>query len=170
MTKVINFFAGPGAGKSSSAYVLAGIMKWRQISCELVTEYAKDLVWQNSLEVLQNQIYVFSKQYQKMYRLQNKVDYIITDSPLLLSLYYDKNTTKGLESIVLETMEKFENINFFISREKPYWKEGRLQTEQEAVEIDKEVLRLLDRYHQDYTTVRGYEDNWMEILKNIKGE
>lgn len=166
-TTIINFFAGPGAGKSSTAYVLAGMMKWRGISCELATEYAKDLVWQNSLEVLQNQVYVFGKQYQKMFRLNTKVEYIITDSPLMLSIHYDKGNTKDFDKVVFGVVNNFDNINFFIEREKPYVAAGRLQTEEEAKKIDAEIKEMLVRYEQPFLSIPGHETNWEDILQHI---
>ena len=43
--KVINLFGGPGCGKSTTAADLFARMKLRGLSVELVTEYAKDVVW-----------------------------------------------------------------------------------------------------------------------------
>ena len=41
MTKVISFFGSPGTGKSTTSAGLFYEMKNRDISCELVNEYAK---------------------------------------------------------------------------------------------------------------------------------
>ena len=50
MTKVINLFGGPGAGKSTTAAGLFYEMKVRDIKCELVTEYAKDMTYEKQRE------------------------------------------------------------------------------------------------------------------------
>lgn len=43
---VINLFGAPGAGKSvASAYIFSKL-KMKNINCELVTEFAKDLTWE----------------------------------------------------------------------------------------------------------------------------
>ena len=75
MTLVINLFGGPGVGKSTTASQLFANLKWSNINCELVREYAKDKVWENSLELLDNQLYVFAKQHHRQYILNEKVEY-----------------------------------------------------------------------------------------------
>ena len=53
-----------------------------------ITEYAKELCILNSEHLLENQIWVFANQYQKMKYLSEELDFVITDSPLLLSSFY----------------------------------------------------------------------------------
>jgi ATP:corrinoid adenosyltransferase len=52
--KVINLWAGPGAGKSTTASGLFYLMKTADMQVELVTEYAKDMTWEGRHEVLQD--------------------------------------------------------------------------------------------------------------------
>ena len=82
----INLTAQPGAGKSTLAAATFAKLKMLGINCELVTEFAKDKVWENNKMALSNQIYIFAKQYYRMDRCAGKVDVIITDSPLTLTL------------------------------------------------------------------------------------
>ena len=49
-TVVINLFGGPGCGKSTIAAELFAILKKQGYEVELVTEYAKDKVWEESLK------------------------------------------------------------------------------------------------------------------------
>ena len=63
---IVNFYAGPGAGKSTMVAHTFAELKWRGINCELVTEYAKDKVWEKSFETLENQFYVSAKQYHRL--------------------------------------------------------------------------------------------------------
>ena len=77
-TKVINLFGNPGSGKSTTASYLFSEMKALGIEVELVTEVAKDLVWDEDWKRLNNQVYIFSTQLQRIDRLVGKVEYIIT--------------------------------------------------------------------------------------------
>ena len=89
-TKIINFFGGPGVGKSTTATGLFSWMKQQGYSVEYVSEFAKELSWEGSTSQLENQAHVFAEQFRRQWRLIDQVDYVITDSPLLLSsVYFD---------------------------------------------------------------------------------
>lgn len=45
-TTVINLIGSPGTGKSTIAAELFARMKWLGFDVELVSEYAKELVWE----------------------------------------------------------------------------------------------------------------------------
>ena len=122
-------------------------MKWLGYDVELVSEYAKELVWEQRHETFKNELYIFAKQQHRLFRLQGKVKYIITDRPLLLSIFYnDKygNKSENFRNMVLEEINKFENIDIFLNRTKPYVSKGRNQTEEESNEFAKEMLTLAE--------------------------
>ena len=60
---VVNLFGAPGAGKSTGAAYVFSKLKMLGVNAELVTEYAKDKVWEESDAVFKNQAYIFGKQY-----------------------------------------------------------------------------------------------------------
>ena len=61
MPIVVNMFASPGSGKSTLAAYTFAKLKMLGVNCELVTEFAKDKVWENNNKALANQLYVFAK-------------------------------------------------------------------------------------------------------------
>jgi AAA domain len=155
MLKVINMYAGPGAGKSTTAAGLFFKMKSAQFSVELVTEYAKDKVYEGHLGCLEDQIYIFGKQQRRLNRLRGHVEWAITDSPLILSILYNKDLSPTFNNLVLETFNKYINYNFFIQRVKEYKQIGRTQTELEAMALDKVLTGLLADYEIPYNYIRG---------------
>jgi hypothetical protein len=144
-TLLLNLFAGPGTGKSSTMAGVFSELKWMGVNCEQAPEFAKEKVWEESLGVLKNQIYVFGKQLQAIHRVIGKVDVVITDSPLLLSLIYGSKESKAFKDLVVEVHNSFDNWNIFLNRKKAYNPSGRLQTEKEAKAIDATILRMLKK-------------------------
>ena len=154
-TKVLNLFAGPGCGKSTTMAGVFAELKWRGIDCEMATEFAKTKVWEESFKTLHCQTYVFGKQLHSMFRLRGKVQAIITDSPLLLSLIYDKRNLPSFTQLVLDEFNSFNNINVALRRQKKYNPNGRMQTEKQAQEIDGRIRHILDQNNIPYGEIVG---------------
>lgn len=131
---VVNLYGAPGAGKSTGAAYIFSQLKLRGINAELVTEFAKDKVWEESKAVFQNQAYIFGKQYFRISRVQDKVDVVITDSPILLSAFYNTNPVLGEEfdRLITKVSNSYTSIDALICRTKPYNGVGRFQTEEES--------------------------------------
>ena len=84
---------------------------------ELVTEYAKDMVWEGREEILEEQLYVFAKQRRRGAKLKGKVDWVIVDSPTIIGIVYIKpGSFTSLEPLMVETWRSFHNDNFVIQR------------------------------------------------------
>ena len=152
-TLVINLFSGPGVGKSPTAAMVFAKLKMNGVDCEMALEFAKEKVWEESFKTMDDQIYIFGKQLHKIWRLNNKVQVIICDSPLPNSIVYDKEDSEPFHALVLEQFDKFNNRNFFIKRGTDYVENGRLQTLEEARKIDEKVLSILTENHIPYTTL-----------------
>lgn len=170
-TCIVNLVGPPGCGKSTMAASIFAELKWLDIDCELVTEFAKDLTWEDRQETLKNQIYIFAKQHHRVNKLNGKVDIIITDSPLFLSAFYnDKycdNNFKQLNALVLEQYYKLNNLNFFLNRVKKYNPNGRNQTEEESDLIGKEIKLMLDKNLIEYKTIDATKANVSIIVEDI---
>jgi hypothetical protein len=159
MSKVINLFAGPGAGKSSTMAQLFGILKWRGVRCEMAPEFAKELVWGKRFATLDDQVYIFGKQHHRIFRLCGQVDVVITDSPLPLSIIYDGSYNEVFHRFIWDAFDRFDNINFFLERRKSYDPQGRMQTEIQAQAIDERILGLLDGHRCEYTNIVALPEN-----------
>ena len=157
MTICCNLFGSPGSGKSTMAALVFSRLKMLNINCELVTEFAKDKTWEKNFSALSNQVYVFAKQYFRMDRCADQVDVIITDSPLALSPYYNKDPDihKPLCELAVRIANKFNNLNYFIKRVKKYNPIGRNQTEAESDKIAIDLKNMLKDYDIPYTEVNG---------------
>lgn len=156
MTTYINLFGGPGVGKSTTAAKLFVNMKTSGKSVELVTEVAKDFVWEDRQTTLTIQPYVTMKQYRNIARLAGKVDYVITDAPIMLGILYGGRYNKlpELYSQLIVDLHKqilSPNINILLTREFKYDTNGRYQNELEAVEIDSEIEQILIDYNIEYS-------------------
>lgn len=134
--KVINFFGAPGAGKSTAAAGLFYQLKRHWVRSELVTEFAKDLVWDGSRHLLSNQSFVFANQMHRLNRLAGQVDVAVSDSPLLISAYYaPKDYPVSFRQMVFDFFDMFDNLNIVVRRSHSYALEGRLQNEIESDRI-----------------------------------
>lgn len=166
--KCINIFAGPGAGKSTTAAGLFWMMKCEGYKVELVREYIKDAVYEKR-NLFDDQMYIFAKQNRRQHILRNEVDWIITDSPLLLSaVYAPENYYPAFSELCLQTFESYDNYNFLLTRVKPYVNLGRGQTEKEARGIDERVMLFMKAHYIDFARLDGDKDAPGEILKLIK--
>ena len=65
-TIIVNLFAGPGSGKSTSASGIFHNLKLAHINSEYVSEFAKDAVWGENFKVLENQIFVYGEQHNRI--------------------------------------------------------------------------------------------------------
>ena len=169
-TIVVNLFAGPGAGKSTGAAYIFSKLKLIGINAELVTEFAKDLVWSKSLDVFNNQIHVYGEQSFRISRLDKQVKVIITDSPLLMSsCYCSKDVAYYNEfcDMVAKDFNQYNNINYFIKRVKKYNPNGRMQDEDGAKIKDAEIQAHMKRYGVDYKIIEGCQDGYDKIFEEV---
>jgi len=150
MTTVINLIGGPGCGKSTLAAELYARMKRNHMKVEMVREVAKEWAWEGKEITAFDQISIIGEQIKKESSLFNKVDYIITDSPVLLgSFYFDYNHDQRFMNKMVKDYYKFSEskgitfINFVLDRYEEYDPKGRFESEQDAIDIDTAILLYL---------------------------
>ena len=154
---------------TGAAYIFAAL-KMAGINAELVTEFAKDKAWEHNLKAVNNQAYVFGKQCYRMSRCADEVDVIITDSPLFLSIIYNKDPrlTENFNRSVMDTFNSYNNINFLLKRVKGYNPKGRFQTEEESNQIGNIILMALTEYNIPYDVISADENGYGIIIEKIK--
>lgn len=141
---VVNFFAGPGAGKTTAAMEVTVALKKAGYNVEYVPEYAKELVYEKRLDLLNDQKHVSDEQYHRLDRIRGGVDMIVTDSPVLLGLVYGKDKIDdAYRAQIRAYYDSFDNFNMMMTREEGYQNFGRLETEVEAKEKDNEIRNML---------------------------
>lgn len=167
---LVNLYGAPGAGKSTGAAYIFSRLKMEGVNAELVTEFAKDKVWEESKAVFDNQAYIFGKQYFRISRLQDKVDVVVTDSPIVLSCYYGKDDPRlgeEFNAMVKKVANSYSSLNVFVQRVKPYNPIGRFQTEQESDELSKDLLRFLEEYGIELEMYPGSVDGYDRLVEKI---
>ena len=156
--KVINLFGSSGSGKSTNAAGLAYELKTEGFKVEIITEYAKELCILSSEHLLENQIWVFANQYQKMKYLSEELDFVITDSPLYLGIFYSlKHNFKfssELNPLIEKVYNSFYNINIFLERHHDWDPYARVQTEEESKEDSEKLKAFLKEESVDYVTFK----------------
>lgn len=178
-TTIINLYGGPGAGKSTSAAYYYYILKKQSANVELVREYVKDWAWEGRKISTNDQIYFLGKQVRRESMLYGKVDWIVTDSPVMMNLFYaqlycSSALAEGIRAATLSFYrqavdDNHKHVHILLNRNKPYVSEGRYQTEAEAKELDGGVKRLLDDLKVSYLTSTPDEADLLKLLEKIKG-
>lgn len=159
--KVVNLFAGPGVGKSVMAADIFSVIKKNGGSAELAGEYAKDMVYESRTNILTDQVYVLAKQNRRLHRLRDKVDWVISDSPLLLSpVYAAADYYPHFNDLAFDIFNSYENINLFLERpaDRVYQDVGRTQKAAEAIEFDAKIKDFLDEHWVPYKIVHPGRD------------
>lgn len=159
-TIVINAFAGQGAGKTTSCLEVAEKLKKQGFVTEYVQEYAKELVYDNNLIMLdghyEHQFAILNEQMKRINRLYGKVDFIVTDSPILLNNTYlneDKNTEvySAYSDSVNKLYGLYNNFNYFVERDTSVFeKEGRIHNFEQSIAIDNELKNMLHNNQIDF--------------------
>ena len=173
MTTVVNLYGAPGAGKSTGAAYVFAKLKLDGVNCEYVPEFAKDKCWEDNKTVFsipENQFFIGANQLYRMTMLKDKVDVIITDSPLYLNAFYNTSDALGkeYETVMFRLSNMFDNMNFFVHRMKAYCNAGRKQTVIEADMMAVDLVKFLDKRAIECIDVTGDVEGYETIYKMVK--
>jgi deoxyadenosine/deoxycytidine kinase len=179
MSKIINIFGGPGIGKSSIAAGVTYKLKKNHINCDQPYEFPKLLAWDDNHSAIQDQLYVLANQHRGIVKSYGKVDYIVLDSPILLSLTY-RNYYKGTEypsslygesfdKMVLDTFNQYDNINIVLDRaDGVHNNDERYQNLEESKELDGVIENSLIENNIPFHKIKVDDDTVDDIMKLVK--
>ena len=157
-TLIVNAFGGPGVGKTTFAWEIASLLKKLDLLVEYVPEYAKELVYEERFDILDNtmvhQKMIMDEQKKRIDRLMGKVRIIVTDSPILLSATYAKDADEKFIQESIDIFNQYTNLNFYIKRNKEdnYVQAGRKETLEQAIKEDNNIYNFLNDNHIHFNT------------------
>lgn len=165
---VIQFFGGPGVGKSTTAADLYSFMKKRGYKVELIHEVAKDLVWDKRPDMFYEQDWIAAEQHRLQRRLvDHDINYCVIDSSILLGLFYAADDyPPEFNAFCRAVYDSYTNINVMLKRNPliPYVQEGRNQTEQEAIIIDGQVQQYFNDKNINHLQIVSGTDTTIEQI------
>lgn len=156
MIKRICLYGGPGSGKTTLAYKLAGALKERHHDIHLVQEFIKLWAYQKRIPKSFERLTVFERQLSEEDTWMPYVRAIITDSPILLSpiysIYHKQNMCTEFLSITNEFEKNFPSLNFYLGRQFSYVQDGRYESEEEAKAVDRVIMDQMVQHLPRETT------------------
>jgi len=175
-TLIVNIFGSPGVGKSSFAADLFARLKYSGISSELVTEYAKRLVWEEDWRGLRNQLQILSEAVRTLETLDGKVRVIVNEQCVLNSIVFvtpeSRINTDYFAQYVLSLDEKYGGLNFFVDREPVFTEEGaRVQkTKEESDMLKERILGVLDMSKRPYERVSSCDSMFDVVIGLLEND
>lgn len=166
---LVNFIGQPGSGKSTMAAGVFHALKKSAWNVELITEYTKELIFQNDQWSLSDELLVFSEKYKRIKRMQD-VDIVITDSSLINSVVYGKLQFGSVGSdFFMHISKSFDSLYFVVEPKTKYIPFGRMPDENMAKAAGDEIIKLLKDVSSPVWTVPGDDSSMEGIVKLIEG-
>jgi len=181
MSLIINFFGGPGMGKSSKSAGLFSEMKKHHMDVELTYEFPKIVAWDENFSAIKDQFFITANQHRNISRLYGKVNYIIVDSPILLGLIYKKRYVveecypssfydDSFDTFIINLFKKYNSLNIMLNRNDDfdsYNELGRFQKLEESRKIDDEIKNKLIENNIPFIDFPVNESTHIDIFNYI---
>lgn len=151
MIRRVNFYGGPGVGKSTMATHVFSELKKNGYKVEYAHEFVKLWAYQKRTITAEDQVTIYNRQHEiESIPLKAGVQAVISDSPLPLVLLYSKGVVTAREHAAMcqsvkDHEREFPSFNIVLQRDtkKPYICEGRWQTREDALDKDAEIEKML---------------------------
>lgn len=170
-TIVINLLGGSGLGKSTTAALTFGELKKQNQVTELVREFVKEWAWSGKKVGEFGQSIIYGQQLERESNLYGKVDFIVTDSPLLLCPVYQLhyNGHEAIKHCVFNDLKTAKemgviHLNFLLKRNKEFDPRGRYETEEVAKLIDSKVESFLVCHGINYIKVDCLDEDKVKFI------
>lgn len=179
MTKLINIFGAPASGKTSMSYALAARLKQRGDTVFLAQEFATELILAGRFVELANQDFLFAEMLRRISLAYGKVDYIITDCPLLINLVYLHKNFKTIvpklkwqsafEAHIIAAHQVHKGINILMEfSEEMYTADNRIHTIKDCLEIEKFTKEMFAQLNEPYSAFKtGDVDGVMTLIDSL---
>lgn len=173
--KKINLYGCPSSGKTTLASKIFAKMKELRYDIAYVQEYSKDLVYQGiDMRFLdeKDRIFILAEQLRRESILK-KVEYMVTDSPLILTAYYHQDPNKNedwsyVQDIVKRQL-KDDELHFWLNIIEDFEEVGRSHSKDESLKIQEELKSYLHSFNIELIELpNGLDERVDEILKHIK--
>jgi thymidylate kinase len=172
----VNFYGGPGVGKSTLAAMTYSWLRQHGHSAELVQEWVKNWAYLSREIKSFDYVYTFASQLHLEDRLlQAGVKWIVTDSPIYLQCMYALRHKQKAANELWRIAKRFEgsypSINFYVARSPfvVYEQAGRYEDLNQALEMDDFIVTCLYEWHIPFTHVlTGEIDSVIPLLNKIE--
>jgi hypothetical protein len=165
---IVEFFAGPGSGKTTIASGCWSYYKAEGYVCEFVREYAQELIFSGRRHLLSEQIIVNAGQLERYANLRlNNCPLAFADSSAKLGRIYDREPEPArlLGSLIDHYYDtKLRTIKVFVHRTKQYTSFGRGSSEQLARRRDREIYETFGPYDFECT---GEQQGLQDLLREL---
>lgn len=170
-TKKINIYGGPGIGKSTVAALLFAELKLRGLHAEIVTEYAKELVYEGidltkSNQTLQDRILL--EQLRRELVFENSVEFLVCDSPILLNAFY--NGSKKAQELAKDSISSKDDLHIILERGfEKFETKGRSHDEKQSKDIDDKMETYLKEHKVKYHKIGGSSQGKVDEILHLLG-
>ena len=172
----INLYGAPSSGKSTLAGQIFAELKGNNKNVVFVQEYAKELVYQGvDMRTLKeaDRVFILGEQLRRESIFEGQVDYLVTDSPLLLTAFYHQDP-EGKEDwsygrdIALRHLTNKE-FHFWLEPTENFEKEGRSHSKNESLLINYNLKKYLEDMKINLHIIKGTpKERLILVMKNIK--